>query len=213
MSYATGSTDPSSISAAPGGYGPPPGGGYGSGGYGPPGAPPPGGFGGGPPGGFGGGPPGGYGAPPPGGYGGSGFNGPPGGGGGGPYERAEAENKVKVPAITLMIFTVIGILIQLVSLGLNVFGTGVSLANNPEAAQLMSGAAGMAGNVIGLLGGAFTIFGCLKMMKLQSRGLSYAAVIFSMIPCLGSCWCVNLGVGIWALIVLNEPIVKASFES
>jgi hypothetical protein len=77
----------------------------------------------------------------------------------------------------------------------------------------MSGAVGAAGAVIGLLGGAFTIFGCLKMMKLQSRGLAYAAVVCSMIPCLGSCWCVNLGVGIWALIVLSDVNVKASFES
>jgi hypothetical protein len=220
MSYATGSTGPSSISAAPGGYGPPGGGygggggggGYGGGGYGPPGAPPPGGFGGGPPGGFGGAPPG-YGGGPPGFGGPSGFNGPPGGYGGGPTDRAEAESKVKAPAITVMVFTVIGILLQLVSLAMNILGTGVNLANNPEAGQLMSGAMGIVMNLIGLLGGAFTIFGCLKMMKLQSRGLSYAAVIFSMIPCLGSCWCVNLGVGIWALIVLSDANVKASFES
>jgi hypothetical protein len=210
MSHATGSTDPSSISAAPGGYGPPPGG-YGSGGFGPPGAPPPGGFGAPPPGGFGA-PPGGFGGPPPGGYGGPDFNSPA--GGGGPFERAEAENKVKPPAITLMIFTVVGVLLQLFSLAVNVFSTGVSLANrNPMAEQLMSGAAGMAGNVLGLFGGAFTIFGCLKMMKLQSRGISYAAVIFSMIPCLGSCCYLNLGVGIWALIVLSDLNVKASFES
>jgi hypothetical protein len=218
MSYPLGHSSPSpinAVNAAPGGYGGPPGG-YGGppgGGYGPP-----------PGGGYGGPPGGGYGAPPGGGFGGppgGGFGGPPGGGfgpagppgGGFDGDRALAEGKVKAPAITLLIFTVIGLLLQLVSLSMNILGTGINLSQNPEAAQLMSGAMGIGMNVFGLLGGAFSIVGFLKMMKLESRGIAFTAVIFSMIPCLGSCWCVNVGVGIWALVVLCDPNVKASFES
>ena len=43
------------------------------------------------------------------------------------------------------------------------------------------------------------------------RGLAYAAVIMSMIPCTGSCCYLNIGVGIWALVVLADDNVKASF--
>jgi hypothetical protein len=201
MSYPMGPSNPGGYGGGPGGpggYGPPPPGGYGGGGYGPPG----GGFG------PGGGPPGGFGGPPP------GF-----GGGGG--DRMAAESKVKPAAITLMVFTVIGMLLQVVSFFMNVLGTGMGVANTANrggdggdaAAQLMSGAMGMVVNVVGLLAGGFCIFGLLKMMKLQSRGMALTAVILTMVPCLGSCWCVNLWVGIWALIVLNDDNVKASFTA
>ena len=186
MSYPMGPSNPSGNPA----YGPPPAGGYG-GGYGqPPGfGPPPG--------------PGGFGGPPPG-FGGG--------------DRVAAEGKVKPAAITLMVFTGIGMLIQLVSLFMNVLGTGVNLANggnhssnNDAAAQLMSGAMGIVMNIVGLLAGGFCIYAFLKMMKLQGRGLAYTAIIFSMLPCLGSCWCVNLWIGIWALIAMSDQNVKASF--
>ncbi len=178
----------------PPGYGPPPAGGYG-GGYGPPGF-------GGPPGGSGG-PPGGFGGPPP------GF----GAGGGG--DRMAAEGKIKPAAITMLIFTVIGMLFQLLGLGMHVLGTGMNLANNEggsdAAAQLMSGVGGIVINVCGLLAGGFCIYAFLKMMKLQGRGMAYTAIIFSMVPCLGSCCWVNMFVGIWALVAMSDENVKASF--
>ncbi len=199
MSYPMGPQNPA-------GYGPPPAGGYGGGGYGPPGFGGPGGPGGGGPGGFGAGP-GGPGGP-------GGFGGPPPGFGGG--DRAAAEGKIKPAAITLLVFTGIGMLLQIVSLFMNVLGTGVNLANNGHnnsdaAAQLMSGVGGIVMNVVGLLAGGFCIYALLKMMKLQGRGLAYTAIIFSMLPCLGSCWCVNLWIGIWALIAMSDQNVKASF--
>ena len=166
--------------------------------------------------------PAGYGPPPVGGYGGGGgygppgFGGPPPGFGGG--DRMAAEGKIKPAAITLLVFTCIGMLLQIVSLFMNVLGTGVNLANNnghnnnsDAAAQLMSGVGGIVMNVVGLLAGGFCIYALLKMMKLQGRGLAYTAIIFSMLPCLGSCWCVNLWIGIWALIAMSDENVKASF--
>jgi hypothetical protein len=199
----SGSSTSGHLSAGPGGYGPPPGGFGGGGGYGPPqggggyGAPPPGGFGppGGPP------PPGGFGGPP-GGLGPSGYGG----------DRMMAESKIKAPAIVMIVFTVIGILLQLFSLSMNILGTGMHVANEGGVDQIMSGAVGIVMNIVGLLAGAFCTWAFFKMMKLQSRGLAMTAVIFSMLPCLGSCWCINLWVGIWALIVLNDENVKASFQ-
>ena len=126
-----------------------------------------------------------------------------------------AEGKIKAPAITLLVFTVIGMLFQLLSLGMNVLGTGMNLANggnsNDAAAQLMSGVGGIVVNICGLVAGGFCIYAFLKMMKLQGRGLAYTAIIFSMIPCLGSCCWVNMFIGIWALIAMSDENVKASF--
>lgn len=200
---ALGHSNSGQASAGGGGYGPPPGG------YGPP----PGGYGP-PPGGYGA-PPGGYGAPPPGG----GYGAPPGGFGGGfgppgygPGGSAEAEGKVKAPAIIMIVCSAIGILLQFASVLMNVVGAGMG-AGNAEYSQLASGAMGIVFNIIAICVGSFCIFGLMKMMKLESRAMSYTAVILSMIPCFGSCWCINLFIGIWALMVLSDQQVKESFRS
>lgn len=195
-------SDLGTISAA-GGYGPPGGGGYGpppggGGGYGPP----PGGFGGPPP----GAPPG-YGGPPPG-YGGYG-GGPP-GGFGAFGDRSMAESKIKAPALTMMICTIIGALFQILNLIMQVVGAGAGLAQDDgnEIAHLMSGAVGVVAGVIALLCSGVCVWGFLRMMKLEARTLSYVAVIMSMVPCTGVCCYVNMFVGIWALMVLADPVVK-----
>ena len=45
------------------------------------------------------------------------------------------------------------------------------------------------------------------------RALSVAAVVLSMIPCLGPCCYLGVPVGAWALVVLLDADVKASFTS
>lgn len=196
-----------SISAAggygpPGGAGAPPGGGFG---------PPPGGFGGPPPGGFGGPPPGGFGGPPP------GYGGPPGFGGPPPPlgDRSAAESKIKAPAIVMMVCTGLGAAMQLVSLIMNVVGTGVGVASGDgdELQRIMGGAVGAVMNVVGMLFSAFCIWAFLKMMRLENRTMAYVAVIASMVPCTGSCCYLNIFVGIWALMTLADPVVKQAYQS
>ncbi len=56
------------------------------------------------------------------------------------------------------------------------------------------------------------LIGALKMMKLQSHGFAIATAIMMLIPC-GNCCCfLNIGAGIWALVVLQKPEVKSEFE-
>lgn len=201
----------------PGGYGGPPGGGYGGpppggGGYGgpPPGAPPPGGFGGPPGGGYGAPPPGappGFGGPPPGVGGPPGF-GPPGGMG----DRSVAEGKVKAPAIAMMVCAILGALFDLLQLVGHIVGTGMAVAGDSEVEHLMNGLVGTVYEAVGLLCTGFCVYGLLKMMKLQSRTISYVAVIMSMLPCTGACCYLNVFIGIWALMVLADPVVKAHHQ-
>ena len=104
----------------------------------------------------------------------SGFGPPPPGYGGG--DPNAAREKVKLPAIIMMVCTIVGMVFQVVSFFMNVLGTGVGLANgganggNDAFTQLMSGAIGMVGNAVGLIAGGVCIYGFTKMMKLQSRG-------------------------------------------
>ena len=48
---------------------------------------------------------------------------------------------------------------------------------------------------------------------LRGRGLAMTGSVLSMIPCLSGCCIVGLPVGIWALVVLNNPDVRAGFAA
>jgi hypothetical protein len=136
---------------------------------------------------------------------------------GGP-NRAVAAAKVNGPAIGLMVTAGIGILGQLISLVMHVLGTGMNMASMagdaqvPDAvANMMGGTLGVLGSVMGILVGGLIFYGAMKMRALQSWGLSLAAAIVAMIPCLSPCCCLGLPIGIWALVVLLDNNVKASF--
>ena len=74
------------------------------------------------------------------------------------------------------------------------------------------GASGCAGLLAFVLAGV-TIKAGLDMRRSESYSLAMAAVILNMIPCYTTCACGLLGVplGIWGLVVLLDPDVKASF--
>lgn len=55
------------------------------------------------------------------------------------------------------------------------------------------------------------IIGGLQMRNLSGMGLPVTASILSMIPCVSGCCCLlGVPVGIWSLIVLSRPEVKAA---
>jgi hypothetical protein len=59
---------------------------------------------------------------------------------------------------------------------------------------------------------AFITFGGMKMKNLESRGLALAASIIAIVPCF-SCFVVGIPVGIWCLVTLSKPEVKAAFHA
>jgi hypothetical protein len=129
-----------------------------------------------------------------------------------------AAAKVNGPAIGLMVTAGLGIAGQLLSLVLHVLGTGMNMASMagegqvPDAvANMMGGTLGVLGSLVGILVGGLILFGAMKMRALQSWGLSLAAAIVAMIPCISPCCCLGLPIGIWALVVLLDDNVKASF--
>ncbi|HWN94145.1 MAG TPA: DUF4339 domain-containing protein [Methylomirabilota bacterium] len=135
---------------------------------------------------------------------------------------AEAANLVSGPATGLL---VVGILCALVSLwGVlsNLLGIGMGAAgaapvgNMPpqfgQYMQMMSGGVGLVINFIALALAGLFIFASTKMRKLESYGLVMTATILSMLPCTSSCCCIGLPIGIWILIVLAKPEVKAGFH-
>ncbi len=135
---------------------------------------------------------------------------------------AGAKEAVSLPAILLMVLSAISVLLGLINV-LQAFG-GADPAveqlledpNLPEGArQVLAGVSATGSKVLfallSVVLNGIVFFGALKMKNLQSHGLAMAAAIIAVIPCCGPCVCLGIPVGIWALVVLNKPEVKAAF--
>lgn len=117
----------------------------------------------------------------------------------------------------LFISGILNTCLAVCGIGLNVFTTVVGVAdggngNQPDAMiNMFSGAVGIVQGIVGVLFGALMIVGALKMKRLESHSLAMMSAILTVVPCTGCClW--GLPIGIWALVVLNKPEVKAAFE-
>ena len=132
-----------------------------------------------------------------------------------PPAGGDAAERVKGPAIGLIVVAVVGVLLQIVSLIFNLAGASI-LANSPmpkEAwANMFSGTIGAVSSIIGILVSGVIFFGAMKMKNLESYGLAMAASIIAMIPCFSPCCLLGLPIGIWALVVLSKPEVKSAFH-
>ena len=51
-----------------------------------------------------------------------------------------------------------------------------------------------------------------QMKALENYPLALTASILAIIPCLSPCCLVGLPIGIWAIVVLSKPEVKAAFH-
>jgi hypothetical protein len=124
--------------------------------------------------------------------------------------------QVSGPAIGLLVTGIIGAIFSVVALISISIGTGISTLVDydfaEEYANLYEGAAGMGSSFVGILVAAFIIYAALKMKELTQYGLAMAASILAMIPCISPCCLIGLPIGIWCLVVLTRPEVKAAFH-
>ena len=121
---------------------------------------------------------------------------------------------VSGPAIGLIVTASLGALAQLVALLKNLL-VGVPIPANdqvPAWLMMLTGRVGVVLGIIGLLMSGVILLGALKMKKLESYGLAMTVSILAMIPCLSPCCVVGLPIGIWAVVVLSKPEVKAAFH-
>jgi hypothetical protein len=142
----------------------------------------------------------------------------------GPDSAAAA--KTNVPGILLLVTGILNILGALYYM----FNGAVTMAN-PEMAMQMAKQfnpnqpvdPGMYRGIaigyillglVALLIAILIIVGGLKMRGLAAHGLAVFAAVLALIPCISCAGCFGLGqvAGIWALIVLLNPDVKAAFR-
>jgi hypothetical protein len=124
----------------------------------------------------------------------------------------EALDKVKGPALGIKITAGLGIAYCIFNLILVLLGVEIPvLAQEPPEGMEWLTAVGIASSLVGIAVGAFLWIAAGKMARCQSYNLALAASIVAMVPCCSPCCLIGLPVGIWALVVLSKPEVKAAF--
>ena len=56
------------------------------------------------------------------------------------------------------------------------------------------------------------VYGAVQMLKARRHGMARLAAILSLIPLSSCCFVLGIPVGIWSLIVLRQPEVRATFN-
>jgi hypothetical protein len=128
----------------------------------------------------------------------------------------DASRQVSGPATGLLVTGIIGVFFAGIGLIMNIIGMGVSPFIRDEIpdryVKFWEGSVGTASSFIGILVAAFIIFASLKMRDLRQYELSIAASIIAMIPCISPCCILGLPIGIWCLVILLRPEIKAAFH-
>lgn len=131
--------------------------------------------------------------------------------------QTEALKLVRGPAIFILVLAILNVLACLWGLIFSDVEAQLEAIPNmpPETMELVRKVSflfGVPANLFGIAMAITCIFGSLQMMKLRTYGFALAAAIIMLIPCGTCCCCLNIGAGIWALVVLCKQEVKSAFQ-
>lgn len=131
----------------------------------------------------------------------------------------EALKQIQGPSVGLLVTGIIGAIFSLAGLILSMLGTSIAslwsfaeLEEYERYADIFEGVAGIASSFVGIVVAIFIIYAALKMKELSQYGICLAASILAMIPCISPCCLIGLPIGIWCLVVLVRPEMKAAFH-
>lgn len=140
----------------------------------------------------------------------------------------DARQALNVPSLLLIIAAVLAGLFALVSLASSAMTSGspdwvLAFVKDEAMKEQMREALKQSESnkalnygwpIIMLLANGFAIFGAVMMRSLKAYPVALMAAIVSAIPCLfTSCCCVfSMPAGIWAIVVLMKPDVRAQFS-
>ena len=122
-----------------------------------------------------------------------------------------AQSMVTGPAISLLCVGIIGLIGVLLSsiMELGRIGRGTSVLNQGGTPEIMGYYLGYALQIVVQI---IIIIGAIRMRQLRSRGLVMTVCILSVIPICSSCIVLGIPFGIWGLVVITKPEVKAAFH-
>ena len=127
-----------------------------------------------------------------------------------------ASDQLNMPAMGLIVAGVLGLIGQLLFLLIHFGLMGLSLpfASGGSFGLGMIGAGiTLVLRFMGIAVNLFVLYGAMQMKGLKNYNMAIGAAIAAVIPCFSPCPCCFVGIaaGIWAIIVLIKPEVKAAF--
>lgn len=134
-----------------------------------------------------------------------------------PLESSDVHRLVAPPAISMIVIAGLSILYRVVEFLFEPLGRLLRWASTEAGADAADTIRiyeplGLSNNVFKLVVSTVVLLGAVKMLQQRSWALSMAAAILVSIPCIGPCCPFGIPVGIWALMVLFRPEVRAALE-
>ncbi len=133
--------------------------------------------------------------------------------------QPSAESQINGPAIGLLVTGILGAVGGVLGIAMNALGASMSTfgparggGQSERLINAMAGGAGIVQSIIHVALAGLIIYGALQMKKLVNFRLAMTASILALAPCISPCCLLGLPFGIWALVVLNKPEVKAAFQ-
>ncbi|MGN6556249.1 MAG: DUF4339 domain-containing protein [Verrucomicrobiota bacterium] len=133
--------------------------------------------------------------------------------------REAALQAVKGPALALKVTGILGLvavglafIVNVLTLaGVHIGMTHRGNADMPVMFRGLTGGLGLLQCIIGAIIAVVILNGAAKMQALRNYQFAFTTAILAMLPCVSPCCWLGLPFGIWALVVLNQPHVKAQF--
>ena len=135
--------------------------------------------------------------------------------------REEGLSRLNAPGIALLVFGILAFLFAIWNMIAAIDPTPMEETGIEAIDRILQNRAFQEKNTFTYIGATLPIIGTALitvagffMRKGQKLKLAQTASILAMIPCTASCCCfIGIPVGIWCLVVLGKPEVKALFES
>jgi phage FluMu protein Com len=135
-----------------------------------------------------------------------------------------AAQRVSGPATALTVTAILGVVMNVLGTMANVSmlalgpmagqpGANMRLRHEDTFPMMLGGGVYVALGLFGVAMSIIILIGARKMKRLEGHTFAMAAAIIALVPCISPCCLLGLPFGIWALVVLNDPSVKAAFRS
>jgi hypothetical protein len=132
------------------------------------------------------------------------------------YDQQEAAQLVAGPGTALLVVGIIELSLGLIMIVVNCLGMAVMLdkggPGRPGPDPMFQVVGGILGCILAIVRGGLIIAGALQYKNLTGYGMAMTGAITAVVPC-NCCFIINIGFGIWALVVLNNPVVRNAFRS
>lgn len=121
-----------------------------------------------------------------------------------PEHRDAVKSLLYWPAVILIVLAALSAIAQGMALARPHIGNGANAADQSGDGLV---------NVLALFVNIATVIGAHRMMNLESYRSAMVAAVVSVIPICSPCIVLGIPFGIWAIVLLRRPDVKAAFTS